>query len=192
MPRILDEVEIDAAWRLAAFLHQQGLAGRDKVTLLLPKALAGIGVWTKQNFEESLGKSEALGIKIVIGEKIRLAGYPPARRIRGRIAYSSPFRPRAPWWKRRNSMPSEGYPIAVLALDAGAPLSRYMQFLHYTVFGLGYLRSMNFVTQPSVELYKAITSPLARQAEKSGGDREDSGMAGVSQLTASNALARGR
>ena len=30
----------------------------DKVTLLASKSLAGASLWTKQNFEESLGKSE--------------------------------------------------------------------------------------------------------------------------------------
>jgi glucose-6-phosphate isomerase len=166
---VLDEVEIDAAWRLAAFLHQQGLAGRDKVTLLLPKALAGIGVWTKQNVEESLGKSEELGIKIIIGEKIRLAGYPRPTDPRQDRVFLAIQAKGALVEKSKLHAVRRSYPTAVLALDAGAPLSRYMQFLHYAVFGLGYLRSMNFVTQPSVELYKAITSPLARQAEKAGG-----------------------
>ncbi len=41
-----------------------------------------------------------------------------------------------------------------------------MQFIHYAVFGLGYLRRMNFVTQPSVELYKAITNRLHAEASE--------------------------
>ncbi|MBM3775989.1 MAG: hypothetical protein FJW37_12635, partial [Acidobacteria bacterium] len=72
---LLGQAEILTAWRLAAFLHAQGEAGRDKVTLLLPKPWAGAGLWTKQNFEESLGKSEELGIKIVIGETPKLEQY---------------------------------------------------------------------------------------------------------------------
>ncbi|MEO7143648.1 MAG: hypothetical protein ABI165_09125, partial [Bryobacteraceae bacterium] len=43
------------------------------------------------------------------------------------------------------------------------------QFIHYTVFGVAWLRKMNFVTQPGVELYKAITSRLHAEAEKTGG-----------------------
>ena len=39
-----------------------------------------------------------------------------------------------------------------------------MQFVHYTVFALGWLRRMNFVTQPGVELYKAITAPIVAKA----------------------------
>jgi hypothetical protein len=45
------------------------------VTLDLPRKWSGAGIWTKQDFEESLGKSEALGIKIVVGEQPRRAYY---------------------------------------------------------------------------------------------------------------------
>jgi len=51
-------------------------------------------------------------------------------------------------------------------------LSRYMQFVHYSVFGLGYLQNMNFVTQPGVELYKSITSRIYREACQNGGIEE--------------------
>jgi hypothetical protein len=44
-----------------------------------------------------------------------------------------------------------------------------MQFVHYTVFGLGYLQRMNFVTQPGVELYKHITNGLHAESQKLGG-----------------------
>ena len=54
----------------------------------------------------------------------------------------------------------QGYPLAIVTVPGRTVLSAYMQFVHYTVFGLGFLRNMNFVTQPSVELYKAITARL--------------------------------
>jgi hypothetical protein len=44
-----------------------------------------------------------------------------------------------------------------------------MQFIHYAVFGIAYLQEMNFVTQPSVELYKAITNKLYAESERAGG-----------------------
>ena len=37
------------------------------------------------------------------------------------------------------------------------------------VFGLAWLRKINFVTQPNVELYKTITNKLFAESEKSGG-----------------------
>jgi hypothetical protein len=44
-----------------------------------------------------------------------------------------------------------------------------MQFVHYAVFGLAWLRNMNFVTQPSVELYKSIANKLHGEAQQAGG-----------------------
>ena len=163
--------EIGDAWRLSAFLHAQGLAGRDKVTWVLPKEWAGAALWTKQNFEESLGKSENLGIKIVIGEKLKLPNYrapKDARQDRVFVAVQvkgleHPDGPKIALLRRA------GYPVASIALPRGAQLARYMQFVHYAVFGIGYLRDMNFVTQPSVELYKSITNGLHATSRKAGG-----------------------
>ncbi|NWF84095.1 MAG: hypothetical protein HXY18_09735 [Bryobacteraceae bacterium] len=167
----LDEKDVHTAWSLAAFLHQQGRAGRDKVTLFLSPSLACAALWTKQDFEESLGKSEELGVKIVIGERPHPADYRPMGDPRQdrlfmiveRAGEPAVDRTRLSFLKRAK------YPLAAVTLEKNAPLSRYMQFIHYTVFGLGYLRRMNFVTQPAVELYKSITNPLYQNAVIQGG-----------------------
>jgi hypothetical protein len=62
-----------------------------------------------------------------------------------------------------------GYPVASLTLPKDTSLSRYMQFVHYAVFGLAWLRKINFVTQPNVELYKTITNKLYAESERAGG-----------------------
>ena len=167
----LSPEEVAAALRLGAFLHQQGIAGRDQVTLLLPKSWAGAGLWTKQDFEESLGKSESLGVKIVIGERVRLRHYHRAadtdqHRVFLVIQRKGEAHPEA---EGITTLRHGGYPLAVATFDAHAPLSRYMQFIHYVVFALGYLREMNFVTQPGVELYKSIASEIFDEAAQKGG-----------------------
>jgi hypothetical protein len=167
----LTKDEVHVAWKLSAFLHAQSTQGRDKVTLLLPTQWQGAALWTKQDFEESLGKSEKTGIKIVIGEMPKLANYrSPKEQHQDRVflavqqkGSAGPDRGKLALVKRL------GYPLAVLTLPPTAPLSAYMQFIHYAVFGLGYLRDMNFVTQPSVELYKAITSQIAAESARDGG-----------------------
>ncbi|MBL8292098.1 MAG: hypothetical protein JNN08_09695 [Bryobacterales bacterium] len=160
--------QIHTAWRLAAFLEAQARAGRDKITLLLNDSWAGAALWTKQDFEESLGKSEETGLKIVIGEKPKLANYLPAKDpAQDRVFLAIQTRgAKGPDAEKVALLRRKGYPIAVVKFPA-VPLSAYMQFMHYVVFGLAYLRNMNFVTQPSVELYKAITNRLF---ESSGGD----------------------
>jgi glucose-6-phosphate isomerase len=167
----LTDDQIQIAFRLAAYLHTQGLAGRDKATLALPKSWSGAALWTKQNFEESLGKSEDTGIKIVIGERLRMPNYrSPKAAEQDRVFLVVQIKGEAaPDSQKITMLRRAGYPMAVLTLPARTMLSTYMQFIHYVVFGIGYLREMNFVTQPSVELYKAITNRLHAEAAKAGG-----------------------
>ena len=166
----LSDDEVQQAWCLAAFLNTQVVAGRDKIVLLLPKQWAGIGVWTKQDFEESLGKREDFGLKIVVDEKPKLARYrapKDAAQDRAFLAVQIKGVPHGDALKIA-ALRRAGYPVAIITLQA-AELSRYMQFIHYVVFGMGFLQNMNFVTQPSVELYKAITNRLHTESEKAGG-----------------------
>ena len=167
----LSDDEKNAALELAGFLQANALAGRDKLTLFLPREWAGGAVWTKQDFEESLGKSEQIGIKVAIGETIKPVNYfPPKEGAQDRcflvINARGLYNPDA---DKVSRLRRAGYPLAVLRLHGEAALARYMQFIHYTVFGLGYLRDMNFVTQPSVELYKTIAGEINAEAEKVGG-----------------------
>ena len=168
---ILSEGDVSEALKLSAFLQAQAEQGRDKVTLLLPNSWQGAGLWTKQDFEESLGKSEQIGIKIVIGEKPNLRNYrkvedPKQDRVFLVIQRKGEAHPNA---EAITKLRSGHYPIAILTLPAAVPLSHYMQLIHYAVFGLGYLRNMNFVTQPAVELYKAIASEISAEAKQVGG-----------------------
>jgi glucose-6-phosphate isomerase len=167
----LTEEEIHTAWKLAAFMHAQGDARRDKFTLLLPQEWTGAALWTKQDFEESLGKSEEIGLKIVIQEKLRPANWrSPKDPLQDRaflaVQIKSAVHPDA---QKIALVRRAGYPLALLTFPAAPRLSRYMQFMHYVVFGLGYLRDMNFVTQPGVELYKSIANRLHAEAGKAGG-----------------------
>jgi glucose-6-phosphate isomerase len=167
---MLSAEEVHTAWRLAAFLHTQGLEGRDKITVLLPRAWAGAGIWTKQDFEESLGKSAEYGLKIVIGEKIRMTNYrAPRDPKQDRIFLAVQIKGETDEQASKIALLRRaGYPVASITLP-GSKLSKYMQFVHYMVFGLAWLRKINFVTQPNVELYKAITNRLHAESERAGG-----------------------
>jgi glucose-6-phosphate isomerase len=166
----LTEEDIHGAWRLASFLDAEGDAGRDHVTLLLPSKWTGAGLWTKQDFEESLGKSEEAGIKIFFDEKPKLANFlsPKDGRQRRCFVVVQVKGMDGPDAQKAGMIRRAGYPVAVVTLPKGSPLSAYMQFIHYTVCGLGVLRNMNFVTQPGVELYKTITAEIVSDAAKAG------------------------
>ena len=104
-------------------------------------------------------------------EKIKLAHYrAPKDPRQDRVFLSVQIKGAAnPETAKTTLLRRAGYPVATLTFAAGALLSRYMQFVHYAVFGLGFLRNMNFVTQPSVELYKSITGRVYAEAKKSAG-----------------------
>lgn len=167
----LSEEEIGAAWRLASFLHVQGLEGRDKVTLLLPRAWAGASLWTKQDFEESLGKSVEYGLKIVTGERVHLKDYRAPKDPKQDCVFWCVQIKGAPGGcaEKLALLRRAGYPAASLTVPEDTALSRYMQFVHYVVFGLAWLRRINFVTQPNVELYKSIANKLFAESERSAG-----------------------
>jgi glucose-6-phosphate isomerase len=57
------------AVRLGALLGSAALAGRDKLTLVLPEALAPFGAWVEQLVAESTGK-RGRGILPVVGEEV--------------------------------------------------------------------------------------------------------------------------
>ncbi len=167
----LSEKEVDAALQLAGFIESNARQGRDKVTLHLPSEWKGGAVWTKQDFEESLGKSEDIGVKVVINEKTRLANYfSPRSKDQDRcFVFVNVNGLRNPDAAKAAALRRAGYQTAVIDIRGEQPIARYMQFIHYVVFGLGCLRRMNFVTQPGVELYKDYARKINEEAQASGG-----------------------
>lgn len=167
----LNDKEIRVAFQLAGFIQSHAREGRDKVTLQLPAAWKGGLVWTKQDFEESLGKSEEIGVKIVIGEKSKLVNYyKPKSAKQDRIfLFVETDNGRKPDPQKIAALRRAGYPTAVLCVEGDHAIARYMQLIHYVVFALGYLREMNFVTQPGVELYKDFARKVYDDGVAKGG-----------------------
>jgi len=167
----LSDKEIRTAFQLAGFIQANAREGRDKVTLQLPAAWRGGAVWTKQDFEESLGKSEAIGVKIVICEKTKLVNYykPKSAKQDRCFLFVETEKGRNPDPQKIAALRRAGYPTALLSIGGDYPIARYMQFIHYVVFALGYLREMNFVTQPGVELYKDYARKFYDEGLEKGG-----------------------
>ena len=128
-------------------------------------------MWTKQSFEEALGQSEELGLKIVPCAKPRLANYRPPRdpqQDRVFLAVRVGGVP-GPDTAKIGLLRRSGYPLAVLTLPRGSLLSRYMQFVHYSVFGLAWLRGMNFAARPGADFEESIASRIFDEAQEAGG-----------------------
>jgi|GEM_PF-477833 len=168
----LTDKEVRSAFELAGYIQGNASAGRDKVVWHLPSQWKGGLVWTKQDFEESLGKSEDIGTKIVVDEPLKPGDYysPKSPKQDRCFVFVSVDGLRNVDSQRITALRRAGYPVAVVHIDETAyPVARYMQFVHYAVFGLGWLRKMNFVTQPGVELYKQFASKINDQATERGG-----------------------
>ena len=163
----LDRPEMQRHGASRHFCTRNGVARTRQGDAAAAEAWSGAALWTKQDFEESLGKSEALGHQDRHRRTSAVARTTGRRRIRSRIAYFWRFGMR-PWTSPAaiETLRRAGYPVAVVDIPARTPLSRYMQFVHYVVFGIAYLRDMNFVTQPSVELYKSIASDIYAESKR--------------------------
>ncbi len=168
---VLGDAQIHAAWQLGCFIHAQNAAGRDKITLLLPKCWSSADVWTKREFENRLGRSEAAGLKVVIGEKGKLANYrSPKDPLQDRAFLAvhckgTPgFDPRKIALLRRS-----GYPLSSVTFPHGTPLSSYMQFIHWTLFAVAYLRRTSFVARCGSGLYAEYAERIYAEARNAGG-----------------------
>ncbi len=167
----LNRREVDSAWRLAAFLYAQAKSGRGKLTLVLPPKWGGAGAWTKQVIEGTPSGEDDGGIRVILENKIRLANYRSPR---------DPDQDRSFLAVKVKGMPPEtpdktgllrrrGYPIACLTLPKGAPLSRYMQFVHYATFGLARLRHAGFLASEGAAPYRSIVKGLLEEPKTTSG-----------------------
>ena len=108
---------------LGAFMGKQAMAGRDKLTLLLPPALEPLGAWIEQLVAESTGK-HGRGILPVVGEPVGLAAeYGPDRAFV--LVTSSDANDAA---ATGDSLEASGHPvfrIATSAADLGAEFFRW-------------------------------------------------------------------
>lgn len=122
---VLSEAETAEARKLGAFLRAQGEAGRDKVTLFLPRSWNSIAAWTKNRFEARPG------VKIVVDEHFNGRTYhkatsPKQDRIFVAVQRKGEAHPEA---TGITALRSAGYPIVVVTFSSSAQLSRYMQFM---------------------------------------------------------------
>lgn len=163
---VLTDRQIHTAWQLACFIHAQGEAGRDKLTLLLPKPWNVAALWAKREFENRLG-----GLKIVIGERIKLANYrSPKDALQGRAFLAVQIKGAAgPDTRKIGLLRRSGYPVACVTFPRGSQLSSFMQFVHWTVFALAYLRDASLVCRCGKGLYRDYAERIFAQAAEQGG-----------------------
>ncbi len=145
------------AFRLGVWLGEAALAGKDKLTLLLPPPLASFGAWLEQLIAESTGK-EGLGILPVEGEDLltpdRYGGDRVFVRIRLAEAEDANIEEAA------EKISASGLPIETLELDSTWDLGG--EFLRWEIATAAacMVLKVNPFDQPNVEESKALTRAL--------------------------------
>jgi len=151
------------AW-LGAVLGAAAGAGRDKVTLLLSPALAGLGAWIEQLLAESTGK-RGTGLLPVDGEPPGEPDtYGPDRLFVSIRQTADP----EPAGDRLARLAAAGHPVVRLTLEDPADLGA--EFFRWEVATAlaGFLMGINPFDEPNVQRSKDITNELLEAYRREG------------------------
>ncbi|MGE5570889.1 MAG: hypothetical protein ACM3S5_17790 [Rhodospirillales bacterium] len=172
---VLTDAQVHTAWRLASFIHAQCEAGRDKLTLLLAGPWSGAGRWTRREVEDRLGGREDPGLKVITDDRCKLANYrSPKDAQQDRAFLAVQVKGAAGVHTRKIALlRRSGYPVASVTFPRGAQLSSFMQFVHWGVFALSYLRETALPCRET-EPYRSLASRIFAEAGEQGGIQKTS------------------
>jgi len=146
---------------LGAFLAACAHEGRDKLTLLVPPALASFGLWVEQLVAESTGK-QGRGIVPIVGEPVRSV-YGPDRAV---VTIAAPGQePDHDHTERLQAAGAPVFPLTMPALDAlGAEFFRW----EVATATAARLLGVNPFDEPNVRQAKEATSALLATCASAG------------------------
>jgi len=147
---------------LGVALGEAALADRDKLTLLLPEAIAGFGDWIEQLIAESTGK-EGKGIIPVIGEPIG----PPAVYADDRLFVALGDH------AGLDALEAAGHPVLRLPFEGRHKLGAEFYRWEFAVAVAGYVLGINPFDQPDVEQAKEATRRVLEERAGSSGQTGD-------------------
>jgi transaldolase/glucose-6-phosphate isomerase len=146
---------------LGAVLGEAALAGRDKLTVLLPDEMASFGGWVEQLIAESTGK-EGKGIVPVVGEPVGAPEDYGTDRLF--VAYGEP--------DGLSELESAGHPVVRLtAGDLGAEFFRW----EFATAVAGAVLGIQPFDQPNVEEAKRATKEVLESGDRDTPDLDDLG-----------------
>lgn len=160
------DVATNPAVALGLAIAGAALAGRDKLTLLLPTPLEPFGLWVEQQIAESTGKDGA-GIVPIVGESLaEPASYLTDRffvRLRARASYAEELRD-----AEIRHLKTAHQPIAEIELSEPAALGA--EFVRWEVATTiaGALLHVNPFDEPNVEQAKETTRTLLDRYKSQG------------------------
>jgi len=146
--------ENPGAW-LGAVLAESAKAGRDKVTIIAPPAVASFGIWAEQLIAESTGK-EGKGLIPVADEPLGALGVYGNDRLFVRLALPG----NDPDAARFEALSKAGHPVVTLKLSD--PLGIGAEFFRweYAIAVAGAILQINVFDQPNVQEAKDLTKKV--------------------------------
>lgn len=157
----------DAA-RFGMLMGRLARAGRDKLTLLLPPALASVGDWIEQLIAESLGKS-GLGIVPVLGEGADDVDHFGSDRFCVVVApCTSGGSLDADMAALADRCAEAGHPVAVMPFAGPQDLGGHFFFWEFATAVAGHALGVHPFDQPDVESAKVAARAFVAAYEQSG------------------------
>lgn len=156
---------------LGAIMGGVALAGRNKLTLVLPPSIGTFGYWVEQLIAESTGK-EGTGILPVEGEVLGAPSDYGDDRLFVHISIGSPEDSELS--QKLQSLADAGHPV--VSLRATGPLGLGGEFLRWETATAvaGAVLGINPFDEPNVQESKDNTSRLLKEYEQTGKLPEDS------------------
>jgi glucose-6-phosphate isomerase len=151
---------------LGAAIGELARAGRDKLTLVLPEAFAGLGDWIEQLVAESTGK-EGLGIVPIVGEPLG----EPDRYGDDRAFVTMGEHPGI------DALVAAGHPVVRLAEGEADRLGAEFFRWELATAVAGHVLGINPFDQPNVQEAKDATTAILE-----GGELEDPGLDALGPL----------
>lgn len=147
---------------LGQYMAEHALAGRDKLTLLLPSSMSAFGLWVEQLVAESTGK-QGRGVLPIVDEPAPAPGQPDDYgRDRAFVLVSEPTDGSA--LERRQALVGAGHPVMHLQstpTDLGAEFFRW----EFATAVAGALLDVNPFDEPNVKDAKSRTQALLSRGE---------------------------
>ncbi len=157
----------DAA-RFGMLMGRLALAGRDKLTILLPPALASLGDWIEQLIAESLGKS-GRGIVPVLGEGADdVAHFGDDRFCVAVVPCAPDESPDTAMAALADRCAEAGHPVAVMSFTGPEDLGGHFFFWEFATAVAGHALDVHPFDQPDVESAKVAARAFVAAYEQTG------------------------
>jgi glucose-6-phosphate isomerase/transaldolase/glucose-6-phosphate isomerase len=150
---------------LGEFMGRSALAGRDKITLVMPAAIDSFGLWVEQLLAESTGK-EGKGLVPVAGEPLGSPGQYGTDRAFVQLRLASDADSAAD--RAVDRLSDAGHPV--LRIDLDEPLDLAGEFFRweFATAVAGALLRINAFDQPNVQESKDNTSAVLEAWKRDG------------------------